>query len=107
MDLIKRVVKAIFNEVTKPESFAIGEEFEKYLREYIFPINEYDLIHKTHDYISNRDDYIETSLEPDFEFCSIKNNKEFMVEAKYRSYFDKDTCYLVQEISIRKIFWDK
>ena len=33
MGILKRVTKAIFNEVTKPKSFAKGEEFEQYLRD--------------------------------------------------------------------------
>ena len=87
MSLLKRVSKAIFNEVTKPKSFAVGEEFEKFLREDIFIEELYDLEHRSHDYSTNRDDYVGDSLDPDFVFVSVEGEKMFFLEAKYRSHF--------------------
>ncbi len=90
MKLIKkfsRIVKAAINEASIPESFAKGDEFENYVREFIFPKNKYELIHKTHSYTENKSDYIESSLYPDFLFRCKKTGKEFYVEAKYRSGF--------------------
>tara|TARA_R110002049_G_C8847069_1_gene536939 strand:+ start:22 stop:540 length:519 start_codon:yes stop_codon:yes gene_type:complete len=78
-------IKALTNELTKPDSFVKGEEFEEYVRKYIFPISDYDLIHKTHDFNSNNGDYVESSLKPDFKFRDKKSGKEFYVEAKWRS----------------------
>ena len=34
-------LQAFSNEVTKPSSFVKGEAFEKYVREYMFPIEDY------------------------------------------------------------------
>jgi hypothetical protein len=90
MGILKRVTKAIFNEVTKPKSFAKGEEFEQYLRDYIFPERAYHLEHRSHDYSTNRTDYVADSLDPDFVFVSVKGEKMFFVEAKYRSDFYQD-----------------
>ena len=57
MSLFKKFnkgIKAFTKELNKPGSFVKGEEFEEYVRNYIFPISDYDLIHKTHDYNSNK-----------------------------------------------------
>lgn len=85
MSLLRRITKAVKDEILKPESFAKGEAFEDYVRSYLFPHNYYELIHRTHDYNSNNNDYIESSLQPDFKFRCIKTGKEFFVEAKYKS----------------------
>ena len=87
MGLLKRVTKAIYNEVTKPKSFATGEEFEKYVRDYLFPEKYYHLEHKAQDYSTNRDDYVGESVYPDFMFVSKKGEKPFFVEVKFRSRF--------------------
>lgn len=87
MSVVKKLIKGIkafSNEVNKPASFEKGEEFEEYVRKYIFPKSDYDLIHKTHDYNSNNGDYVESSLKPDFKFRDKKNAKEFYVEVKWR-----------------------
>jgi hypothetical protein len=87
MSLFKNITKgitALKNEVNKPDSFIKGEEFEDYVRKYLFPKSDYDLVHRTHDYHSNNGDYIESSLKPDFKFRDKKTEKEFYVEAKWR-----------------------
>jgi hypothetical protein len=89
MSLISRVVKAAWDEVVKPESFVKGDEFEDYVRRFLFPADEYTLLQRTHDYQVNKKDFVESSKEPDFKFRSIKTGREFYIEAKYRSdYFD-------------------
>ncbi len=85
MSLLSRSLKAIWEEVATPESFVKGEEFEEYVRKYLFPKGKYTLLHRTHNYKSNKDDYIEETKEPDFMFRVINSGKEFYVEAKYRS----------------------
>ncbi len=87
---ITKVTKAAINEALKPESFDKGDEFENYIRQVIFPSDRYELIHKTHSYIENKKDYIESSLYPDFLFRCKETDKEFYVEAKFRSNFYKD-----------------
>lgn len=87
MGVLTRAVKAVIDEITKPETFVKGDEFESYVRNYLFPKNKYDLLQKTHDYSSNRNDFIDNTKEPDFKFRSIRIGKEFFVEAKFRSDF--------------------
>ncbi|MDC8000113.1 hypothetical protein POV26_03625 [Aequorivita todarodis] len=87
MSFLKKITKGITafkNEVNKPNSFIKGEAFEEYVRKYIFPKSDYDLVHRTHDYNANNGDYIESSLKPDFKFRDKKNGKEFYVEVKWR-----------------------
>lgn len=82
---IYKGIKAGINEINKPESFTKGEDFEKYVREIVFPKDKYDLIQKTHSYQDNKGDYIERTLYPDFLFRCKKTKKEFYVEAKFRA----------------------
>jgi len=90
LNKLKRIAEAVTNEITKPESFVKGDDFENYVREVVFPSNKYELVHKTHSYQDNKNDYIESTLYPDFLFRCKKTNKEFYVEAKYRSDFYKN-----------------
>lgn len=87
MGIFKRVVEAVYNEISKPDTFAKGEEFEKYVRKYIFPLDLYNLKHKTHGYNDNNKDYDEESRDPDYILVSRKSNKAFHLEVKFRSYF--------------------
>jgi hypothetical protein len=88
MDIISKVIrvtKVTLDAINKPESFVKGDEFEAYIRTHLFVKDRYDLLQRTHDYTTNKDDYVENTKEPDFKFRSIKTGKEFFVEAKYRS----------------------
>ena len=89
-DKLSKVAKAAMDEALKPESFSKGDDFEDYVRKYIFPPDRYELIHRTHSYTDNKNDYIESTLYPDFLFRCIETGKEFYVEAKYRSGFYND-----------------
>lgn len=84
MSIVNRIFKAVTNELSKPTSFVKGEAFENYVREYVFPKEYYKLLHRTHNFESNHDDYIESSLLPDFEFQCIQTGEKFYVEAKFR-----------------------
>ncbi len=89
MGVLTRAIKAAWNEVSKPETFVKGDEFEDFIRKQIFPHNDYDLLAKTHDYASNKNDFVQSSTDPDFKFRSRRSGNVFFVEAKYRSaYFD-------------------
>ncbi|GAF91088.1 unnamed protein product, partial [marine sediment metagenome] len=44
-----------------------------------------------HDYEANKNDFVETSKEPDFRFRSRRSGREFLVEAKYRSRLYRET----------------
>lgn len=87
MSLLKkigRVIQAATNELTKPESFAKGEEFEQYVRDVVFPKDKYELIHRSHSHSENKEDYVGTSLLPDFGFKCIETGRMFYVEVKFR-----------------------
>ncbi len=87
MGVFERVMKAAWNEIVKPESFAKGDEFESFVRTNLFTKDKYQILHRTHDYTSNKNDYIENTKEPDLKLKSVRSGKEFYVEAKYRSRF--------------------
>jgi len=89
MSLLTRIAKAIINEVKKPKSFVMGEEFEQFLQDEIFPDDQYYMEHRSHDYNANKGDYVFETLDPDFVFVSVKGEKMFFVEAKFRSKFYK------------------
>ena len=85
MGVLARVLKAAWAEMNKPETYVTGDQFEQYVRKYLFTREGYYLVHQTHDYRTNRDDFVEASKEPDFKFRSRRSDREFLVEAKYRS----------------------
>ena len=74
------------DDLNTPESFKIGEKFEKYSREFIFPQNKYKLLKQTDDYSQKNKDYVDESKEPDFKLQCLDTKKEFYVECKFRSY---------------------
>ena len=89
MGMLSTTVKAVWDEITKPDTFAKGDKFEAYVRTHLFPKDHYLLLQMTHDDESNKKDYIENTKEPDFKFKSLKSGAEFFVEAKYRTnYYD-------------------
>ncbi len=93
MDLLKILgtgLKAMMDEAMTPESFKKGEQFEKYVRSTLFVQSYYELSHKTHSYLENKNDYVETSKLPDYLFRDKKTKRDFYVEVKYRSDFYKD-----------------
>ena len=87
MNVIARALMAVYEEVTKPESYVKGDEFEAFVRDEVFPCTHYDIVQRTHSYTANRNDFIESSKQPDFRFRVCNTRKEFFVEAKYRSGF--------------------
>ena len=89
MGKFTNIAKMVFQEAIKPRSFIKGEDFENYLREYIFQYRDYELIAKAHGYNQNKNDYVSDSLLPDLHFAD-NSRKEFMVEAKFRSDYFKD-----------------
>lgn len=70
------------------ESFTKGENFEKYVLNSLFLEHNFVLIHRTNNYEDNQDRFSENTLKPDFKFRCLKTQKEFYVEAKYRSKLD-------------------
>jgi hypothetical protein len=90
LDSLKKGVMAAVDDMMTPESFKIGEAFENYTRDRIFPASQYKLLKKAHNYQQNSKDYVKQSMEPDFQFESIKTHKKFYLESKFRSYVTTD-----------------
>ncbi|MFH1651948.1 MAG: hypothetical protein ABID87_07615 [Chloroflexota bacterium] len=76
-------------EISTPETYRKGEDFESYVRQHLFPKDKYILLDKTHNYASNRDDFVESTKNPDFKFKS-PNGITFFIEAKFRSGYFND-----------------
>ena len=87
MNVIARVWHAACNEAVKPKTYVKGETFEDFLRRVIFPAPHYALEAMTHDYSVNREDFVESSIMPDFRFRDRASGRTFYVEAKYRARF--------------------
>jgi hypothetical protein len=85
LSILRTGIKAMIDDANTPESFKIGEKFEKYVREVLFPESQYTLVERTHNYSTNHKDYVEASLKPDFTFRDRKTNKEFYLEVKVRT----------------------
>lgn len=68
-----------------PDSFKIGDEFEKFVENNIFTKDKYALIHRTGSKKDNEERYPESASGPDFKFRCLETGVEFYVEAKYRS----------------------
>lgn len=74
----------MIEEATTPQSFKMGEQFETYVRKCLFIDNYYEILERTHNYKTNQD-YVQSSLKPDFKFRDRQTKKEFYVEAKFRT----------------------
>ncbi len=90
MNLLIKVVKAAWNEISVPETFRKGEDFESYVRQHLFPQDKYTLLQRTHNYVGNKHDFVDNTKEPDFKFKSL-NGYIFFLEAKYRSVYFNGT----------------
>lgn len=73
----------------KTDSFEKGEKFEKFVLDKLFTSSHYDLVHQTNSTLQNQYRFVENSLKPDFKFRCKRTKREFYVEAKYRSDFNR------------------
>lgn len=101
MGRLINIAKKVYQEATKPESYIKGEDFENYLRKFIFVDEDYELIAKAHGYDQNRNDYVSDSLNPDLHFAD-NSGKEFMVEAKFRSDYYKDKVEWCKKYQLKR-----
>ena len=85
LSILGKGINAMIDEATTPASFKMGEKFENYVRDFLFVNNYYDVLERTHNYVDNSRDYVESSLKPDFKFRDKWSKKEFYVEAKFRT----------------------
>jgi hypothetical protein len=102
MNVLSRVLHAAYNEAVKPKTFVRGDEFECFLRREVFPAARYDILRKTHGYTVNKDDFVESTKEPDFLFRDRASGREFYVEAKYRSGFYRQGVDWCKEYQLQR-----
>lgn len=69
---------------TSNDSFAVGSRFEDYV-ENLFSKKYFSIVEKTHSTETNKERYVESSMNPDFVFRYIPTGEMFAVECKYRS----------------------
>ena len=72
----------------KKTSFEKGEIFEKFVEDELFQERDYILVHRTNSHIQNATRYAEDTLKPDLKFRCKHTEKEFYIEAKFRSKFN-------------------
>jgi len=99
---VVRVTKVTLDAINKPESFVKGDDFEAYIRAHLLVKDRYDLLQRTHDYVTNKGDFVENTKEPDFKFRSIKTGKEFFVEAKYRSVYHENAIEWCKPFQLKR-----
>jgi hypothetical protein len=85
LSIIGKIADIISDEIHTPESFKRGQDFEKYVEDYLFLKSNFDLLEKTHNYQTNSKNFVEASLKPDFKYRDRFTKKEFYVEAKFRT----------------------
>jgi len=101
MSLLLEAVKAALDKINTPETFRKGEEFESYVRHYLFPRDTYLLLQKTHNYTGNKNDFVDNTKEPDFKFKS-PGGITFFVEAKFRSGYFNDKIDWCKPYQLRR-----
>ena len=101
MSLLARTVQFIWNDIKTPNTFRKGEYFQSYVRDHLFPKDKYTLLRRTHNYIENKDDFVDSTKEPDFKFKSA-SGMMFFVEAKYRSNYFKGAIEWCKSYQLRR-----
>jgi len=102
LSIIEKIADVIYEDIHTPESFKMGQKFEDYVQQYLFPNNYYDILEKTHSYQANSKAYIEASLNPDFKFRDRYTKREFYVEAKFRTGMYKDKLVWCNETQLTR-----
>lgn len=85
-------------------SFKKGEDFEKYVEQSIFHKKDFDLVHRTNNFEQNKNRFAENTLHPDFKFRCKKTNKEFYIEAKFRSKFNQNDKLAIMSLAQKERF---
>lgn len=102
MGIISQTHTMLQDKTPIPETYQKGEQFERWVRENLFPKTHYYLLQKTPNYLANKDDFADNSKEPDFKFRSLANDKEFYIEAKYRSGYLKGALNWCKYYQLRR-----
>lgn len=69
---------------TSNDSFVVGQIFEELVNE-LFSKKYFTIAEKTHSTETNQDEYVESSMNPDFVYKYKPTGELFAVECKYRS----------------------
>ena len=75
--------------VTSDDSFVVGLRFENYVND-LFSKKYFSIVEKTHSTKTNQEQYVESSMNPDFVYRYIPTGELFAVECKYRSGLNGD-----------------
>ena len=70
---------------TSNDPFVVGQIFEEYVDD-LFSKKYFVIVEKTHSTETNKQEYIESSMNPDFVYRYKPTGELFAVECKYRSY---------------------
>lgn len=81
---MKKHLLNLWKDFKKNPSIKAGEDFEDEVADEFFPDDIYEMLHRTHDVNTNKDRFIRSSLNPDFQFEIRNTNIQFWVECKYR-----------------------
>lgn len=71
------------------DSFTVGLRFEEYVNS-LFNTKYFAIAEKTHSTKTNQEQYVESSMNPDFVYRYKPTNELFAVECKYRSGLNED-----------------
>lgn len=80
---IGNVLKKVDNRISNDPEI-VGKRFEDHV-ENLFPQKNFKLLEKTHSFDTNKERYVESSLNPDLIFQHIHTGDKFAVECKYRT----------------------
>ena len=80
MNVVAKALQTVWN---PPATRVRGNEFEYFIREKLFPDKKFELLQKAYDYLT-KNDFVEDSETPDFQFKSRRRGRAFFVEAKFR-----------------------
>ena len=84
IDILKEVKYA-----TSDDPFVVGLRFEDYVED-LFSKKYFSIAEKTHSTETNKERYVESSMNPDFVFRYIPSGEMFAVECKYRSGLNRE-----------------
>lgn len=86
MGLIDSAIKVLkdVQMITSDDPFVSGLRFEKYVNN-LFSQRYYSVVEKTHSSETNKEQYVESSMNPDFVYRYNPTEEMFAVECKYRS----------------------
>ena len=95
----------LLNFLKSKNTFDKGEQFEQWIRDEIFTKQHFRILEKSHNYQTNKDDYIEATMNPDFKLQHIKTKFTFWIECKYR--FQYDQKFMIDAVSKNQLYRHK